>query len=423
MAPDEVPVPGTTTSHPDPADSHRTPAQPPKELAPDSIPMSQRRPKRLSDWLDSLGQPDFRKTEDKAYRKSILGAKQLRRRFKFREEIRAEKDARKNPVPPMRPAGRAPEALYTAPIPLTSRARPQSAASAEPTAYPVSAEVPQDAWRRWTVTVCLLVCIVGSMFGVGVFGGPGIAEAAGGAFAPDATLLAPASRAFSIWSVIYVGLIVYTVHQWLPSQRTSKRHRGIGWWVAASMILNCGWILSAQAGLIDFSLVVMGALLTVLLVVLRQMNVYPSFSRLQTWAVDVPFGLYLGWVMVASAGNLATWLPTTGWNLFDWGATVWSAVALTVLLVGGSIAASTGKRGRLSVAIAISWGLAWLIVQRLWGEPTSGLIAFVAGVAMFAVLISAGSQRHRVAHAERLAVRRQWTGQQNTVFVIDPSAD
>ncbi|GAA1337622.1 hypothetical protein GCM10009611_04190 [Arthrobacter roseus] len=352
-----------------------------------------------------------------------MGARQLRRRLKFREEIRAEKDARKNPVPPMRPAGRAPEVLHSAPIPLTSRARPRSAAAAEPTAYPVGAEVPLDAWRRWTVTICLLVCIVGSMIGVGVFGGPGIAEAADGAFAPDATLLAPASSAFSIWSVIYIGLIVYTVHQWLPSQRTSKRHRGIGWWVAASMILNCGWILSAQAGWIGFSLVVMGALLTVLIVVLRQMNVYPSFSRLQTWAVDVPFGLYLGWIIVASAGNMATWLSTTGWNLFDWGATVWSVIALTVLLFGGSVAASTGKRGRLSVAIAISWGLAWLIVQRLWGEPTSGLIAFVAGVAMFAVLISAGSQRHRVAHAERLAVRRQWTGQQNTVFVIDPSAD
>ncbi len=388
------------------------------EEVPERHPQQQ---KRISDWLDGLGDPRWKGAEDRAFRKTVLGVKQLRRNFRFRDEIRAEKEARKHPVPEMRPAARAPEAFHTAPIPLTTRARAESDQPAEPVAYPVSAEVPLDVRRRWTVTACLVVCVVGSMIGVGVFGGPGIAEAANGAFAPDASLLAPASRAFSIWSVIYLGLVLYTVHQWLPSQRTSKRHRQIGWLAAASMILNCVWILSAQAGWVGFTVFVMAALLGVLVVILSRMNRYPSFSRLQTWAVDVPFGLYLGWIIVASAGNVASWLATTEWDLFGWGATVWSIIALGVLIFGGSIASATGKRGRLAVAVAISWGLFWLLVQRLWGEPTSPPVAAAAGVAMFAVLISASAQRHRVAHAERLAVRRQWTGQQRAVYVRNPS--
>ncbi len=68
--------------------------------------------------------------------------------------------------------------------------------------------------RQISVTVAYVVCLVGSMIGVGVFGGTPIAEAAGGVLASDSTHLAPASGAFSIWTLIYVGLGAYTLWQW-----------------------------------------------------------------------------------------------------------------------------------------------------------------------------------------------------------------
>ena len=59
----------------------------------------------------------------------------------------------------------------------------------------------------------------------------------GGALDADATYLAPARPAFSIWSAIYLGLIAYTVWQAMPGQRASSRQRALGWWIALTMVL------------------------------------------------------------------------------------------------------------------------------------------------------------------------------------------
>ena len=72
-----------------------------------------------------------------------------------------------------------------------------------------------DRRRQVVVTVSEVLCVVGTLVGVGVLG-TRVEESSGGSLAADATLLAPAVPAFSIWSVIYLGLGAYTVWQWLP---------------------------------------------------------------------------------------------------------------------------------------------------------------------------------------------------------------
>jgi translocator protein len=42
----------------------------------------------------------------------------------------------------------------------------------------------------------------------------------------------PAGYVFSIWGLIYLGLIAFTVYQALPSQRENPRLRRIGYWYA-----------------------------------------------------------------------------------------------------------------------------------------------------------------------------------------------
>ncbi len=143
-----------------------------------------------------------------------------------------------------------------------------------------------DLLRQITVTVSLVVCIVGSMIGVGVFGGTPIAQAAGGALAADSTLLAPATPAFSIWSVVYTGLAAFTVWQWLPSQRSSMRQRSLGWIVAVSMILNAAWILSVQAGWLLLSVLVILALLMTLVLAFLRYSQSPAGSWVEAVVVD-----------------------------------------------------------------------------------------------------------------------------------------
>ncbi|MEO6018701.1 MAG: hypothetical protein ABIP45_00440 [Knoellia sp.] len=76
-----------------------------------------------------------------------------------------------------------------------------------------------DRTRQLGVTLAEVFCIVGTLVGVGVLGAR-VEESAGGSLAADATLLAPAGPAFSIWSVVYLGLAAYTVCAVAPEGRT-----------------------------------------------------------------------------------------------------------------------------------------------------------------------------------------------------------
>ena len=113
----------------------------------------------------------------------------------------------------------------------------------------------QDRLRQVAVTVAEVLCIVGTLVGVGLLGGTRVEESAGGALSAEATRLAPSGPAFSIWSVIYLGLAAYTIWQWLPSSVT-ERTRSTGWLAAVSMLLNAGWLLVTQQGWIWLSVVV-----------------------------------------------------------------------------------------------------------------------------------------------------------------------
>ena len=230
------------------------------------------------------------------------------------------------------------------------------------------------------------------MIGVGVFGGTPIAQAAGGALNADATYLAPASGAFSIWSVIYTGLGAYTIWQWLPSQRGSVRQRSLGWLVAASLLLNAAWILSVQAGWVGISVLVIAVLLAVLAACFARYSRSPAANWLEAVVVDGTLGLYLGWVSVATCANTAAALTDSGFDGFGLAPEVWSIGILAAVAAVGVGLAAYG-RGRLAPAAALAWGLSWIAVSRLTGELLSSGTAVAAVLAAIAVVLAAGTYR------------------------------
>ncbi|MGC0249053.1 TspO/MBR family protein [Pseudactinotalea sp. Z1748] len=246
--------------------------------------------------------------------------------------------------------------------------------------------------RRIGVTVSYVICLVGSMIGVGVFGGTPISEAAGGLLSTDATHLAPASPAFSVWTLIYVALGAYTLWQWWDR----RDPRGIGWWVALSLLLNAAWILSVQADLIWVSVGVIAVLLVVLARTFATLLGTRPRSTAEAAVADGTVGLYLGWVSVATCANVAAALAGAGFTGGGY-PEVWAVAVLVVVAAIGVTLAVVG-RGRLAVAATLTWGLAWIAVART-DEPYSMGVAVVAGVAAAVVALSALGLRLR---AERV---------------------
>ena len=258
---------------------------------------------------------------------------------------------------------------------------------------------PSDVVRQVVVVVAAVLAVVLAAVGSGAFGGTSVSGASGGALSADATPIAPATTAFSIWSVIYLGLVAYAVYQALPRQRSVDRHRRLGYWVAASMLLNAAWLFAAvQLGQVWLSVVVIVALLAVLA------RIFVTLFRTETrgWVdalvTDGTMGLYLGWVSVATAANVAAALVESGFDGFGVPSGVWSTVVLAVAGLSG-VAVALAGRGRLAPMLSLVWGLSWVAVGRFAGQPldtAAGVTALVAAVVVLVVTISVRARHGRV---------------------------
>ncbi|GAA4513773.1 tryptophan-rich sensory protein [Brevibacterium yomogidense] len=237
------------------------------------------------------------------------------------------------------------------------------------------------------------VSIIGAFIGSGALGGTPIAEAAGGAFSADGTPVAPAGGAFSIWSVIYLGLVGYAIWQLFPAPRRSERQRAVRPWAVASALLNAAWIWTVQLELVFVSVVVIIALLLVLIRILLLMQASPSHGWADTLLTDGTFGLYLGWVTVATIANIAAWI--SGWIAEPFAGWEFLAVAVVVVAGGIGVGIALATHGRLAPALTLSWGLVWIAVGRASGELESAVIVWAAGIAAVAVLVTAVGVRPR----------------------------
>ena len=238
-----------------------------------------------------------------------------------------------------------------------------------------------------TTAALTVIAIVTAAFGAGAFGGTPIQDAAGGWLGPDGTWIAPASTAFSIWSVIYLGLIAYTVWQFLPSAQ-SARHDRLRPWILAGILLNSVWIWTVQAGWLAISVLVIVLLLAVLCRILVMMESMPHRGWAERILLDGVQGLYLGWVSIATVANAAAWLGSMGWTGAPMGPIVWTNIMIVAAtLIGAFTAVYSG--GRLMPAVGLAWGLAWIAVGRSDGTGlNSASVAITAAGAALIVMIA-----------------------------------
>lgn len=248
-----------------------------------------------------------------------------------------------------------------------------------------------DQVRRVVVIAAEVFCVVGTLFGIGVIG-TRVEESSGGALAATATLVAPAGPAFSIWTPIYVGLLAYAVWQALPVNAVRARVRSTGWLAAASMVLNAAWLLVTQQGWIWASVVVIVALALTLGTLVERLTHEPASTTWDRVLLDGTFGLYLGWVAVATCANITAALVDSG---VDLGATANQVAAVAVLAVAAGLGVLFARRlgGRWAVAAAMAWGLAWIAVGRLGDEPRS-VATGIAGIVAALVVLAAAQRWH-----------------------------
>ena len=167
-------------------------------------------------------------------------------------------------------------------------------------------------------------------------------------------LFVPAGYVFSIWLLIYIGLIAFTVFQALPAQRDNALLKKLAWPYWISVDANIIWLVLWHWEVFSLTLVAMLALLVSLLVIyLRIRNAGRDLTTRERWLVRLPFSVYLGWITVATVANVSQTLYFFGWNGFGIAPAIWAAIMIAIATLLGLLML---KRERdLGYAAVLVW--------------------------------------------------------------------
>ena len=214
-------------------------------------------------------------------------------------------------------------------------------------------------------------------------------------------LFVPAGYVFSIWSVIYLGLLAYAIYQFLPAQRENPRLRQIGWWFVLSGVANSSWIFLWHYDYVALSVVAMLVLLISLLNIYLRLGIgKTAVTRAERWLVHLPFSVYLGWITVATIANITVFLFDINWDGFGISPAIWTVIMLAVATVVAGLMAAT--RRDIAYLLVLVWAFAGIGVAQA-DTPLVANSAWVAAgivtVMIVVVIIQYFRSDRRLAYA------------------------
>jgi tryptophan-rich sensory protein len=237
------------------------------------------------------------------------------------------------------------------------------------------------------VVVTITLIVMNSLSNLRMFG----AQTNGDVSNKYNTLITPAGYAFSIWGLIFLGLLGFAVYQALPSQEHNPRFRTAGPWYIINALANAAWSPIFNQEWIGGALAVILIMFVSLFMVMESLRINPRtdmammrpVKAAETWLARVPFSIYFGWLTVATILNITLWFRANNFDLSGVSEPVW---AIGVLILGLIVGAVLYNRYRSAAFILIfTWAYAAIAVKQA-ATPTVQL--FAGAGAIIAVLLA-----------------------------------
>ena len=181
-------------------------------------------------------------------------------------------------------------------------------------------------------------------------------------------LFVPAGITFSIWGIIYILLAWYCVVQFTGSNQ--KITMEIGWLFGISCILNGLWIVAWHYEKLPASLLIMAGLLVTLIYI----NII--IKDLPYGIIKGSFGIYLGWICIATIANATALLVHYQWNGFGISEQLWTIIMITAGAVITSL--SIYSFNNPFIGLAVIWAFIGIILKRQHDLVSIALIAALA---------------------------------------------
>ena len=143
------------------------------------------------------------------------------------------------------------------------------------------------------------------------------------------TKITPAGFAFSIWGVIYT-LVAISIIVMLLRYKEKEYHdtiTSISYWFLLSSVANIVWTITFSYLQIVISTVLIFVLLLSLTMILKELSkLDPPMKAI----FPLAFGMYAGWVLIATVLNVAVALVQVKWNGFGLSEDIWAYIIMSV---------------------------------------------------------------------------------------------
>lgn len=233
---------------------------------------------------------------------------------------------------------------------------------------------------RTSQIVALLSTLI--MFGLqamtfaGVFG----PNPVGSTSNDTAPLLVPASYAFSIWTPIYLGLLVFPVYQLIINRNDHPAWNALRTWFSANVIANGLWLVFASYDLqwltVAVTVFMLLSLFRINQLLIRLAAVGADYSF---WAERIVFSLYFAWITLATVLNVSSALHFYDWSGWGISEVNWTLIMGVIAIV---ITAYTALKFRDFIyPFVVVWAFIALAVKHYGQEPMLVALA-AAGIAV-----------------------------------------
>jgi len=145
------------------------------------------------------------------------------------------------------------------------------------------------------------------------------------------TLITPSPATFSIWSVIYTLLLISVIVM-IARKNDAYYDNAVDQITnlfRISCVLNIAWIVSFSYVLVELSLLfILGFVITLALICQKLIRIQDK----KRWLLPLTFGLYTGWLVIATVVNTAAALVKLKWNGFGLANDVWGIIMLVIAI-------------------------------------------------------------------------------------------
>lgn len=165
------------------------------------------------------------------------------------------------------------------------------------------------------------------------------------------TLITPSPSTFSIWSIIYILLIISMIVMIVKKDDIyyQKAIDEITVLYRISCILNIVWIVTFSYLLVELScLFIFGFLITLSVICIKLKKIHVK----KTFLLPLTFGIYTGWLMIATVVNIAAALVKIEWGGFGLEHEILAIIILAIAIVLVLVVLLSNKNASFPLPIA-----------------------------------------------------------------------